>query len=547
MRKLLGVIMILCLAMLVFASPQGEESQSVPGDEGFVNGRFTTTRHITVEIYDRSNPGGSKPEDNYFTDFIKKGMLEEYNVDVTFVPVPRWTEVQVLNNLLAANEAPDVCVTYSYPTIQTYANMGGVTDMAPYLEKYKKYLPDLWELLGDRNIYWDRDPKSGTLWAIEALKFHNTRTVAFVREDWLKKLNIPEPKTLEEFEAMLKAFKANAKLLLGDDADKMIPFSLGVDVGWRASVLSTMFVPDNVSDEELWIRGFDDRQLLWPGYKEGIRVLNKWYNEGLIWKDFMLYPDGDPTEANLMKAGYVGAFIHNWDMPYRGGEDSIHANLQKIAGPDAVYIAVDPFKNASGKYRKYLSPPVDRKVFFPSSNDEPLASLLYLNWISRFENRKYLQIGDEGVHHEVLADGSIRALPVTGDKIMNSPQNIDYTITINGLDLGDTDLTIKSLALSYAGVDKRFLEKAYKVNFHDARVAKAFNVGEIKSEEGMGPALADKRTTLLVQSIVASVSDFDKVFDAGFQDYLNSGGQAIIDERKAKLEEALGKEIKLTK
>ena len=37
-----------------------------------VNGRFTTTRKITVEIYDRSNPGGTPPEDNYWTDWIKK-------------------------------------------------------------------------------------------------------------------------------------------------------------------------------------------------------------------------------------------------------------------------------------------------------------------------------------------------------------------------------------------------------------------------------------------------------------------------------------------
>ena len=114
-----------------------------------MDGRFTTTRKITVEIYDRSNPGGSPPEeDNFFTDFIKKGMLEKYNVEVEYVPVPRWTEVEVINNLLAAGDAPDVCVTYSYPTIQTYANMGGVLDLAPYLEEYKDLLPNLFDLLG---------------------------------------------------------------------------------------------------------------------------------------------------------------------------------------------------------------------------------------------------------------------------------------------------------------------------------------------------------------------------------------------------------------
>jgi putative aldouronate transport system substrate-binding protein len=71
----------------------------------------------------------------------------------------------------------------------------------------------------------------------------------------------------------------------------------------------------------------------------------------------------------------------------------------------------------------------------------------------------------------------------------------------------------------------------------DIRIVPAFKVGEIKAEQGMGPALSEKRNTLLVKAVVAKTSDFDKVFDAGMQDYLSSGGQAIIDERKAKIDE----------
>ena len=58
-------------------------------------------------------------------------MLRDHNVEVSSSR-SSLTEVEVLNNLLAAGDAPDVCVTYSYPTIQTYATMGGVLDMAPH-------------------------------------------------------------------------------------------------------------------------------------------------------------------------------------------------------------------------------------------------------------------------------------------------------------------------------------------------------------------------------------------------------------------------------
>lgn len=524
MKKSLSLILCLLLLSAAFAFAADE----------LVNGKFTTTRSITVEIFDRSNDGGSKPEDNYYTDFIKAAMLREHNVAITYKRVPRWTEVEAMNNLLAAGDAPDVCVTYSYPTIQTYATMGGVLDMSSYLTQYKAQLSNLYGLLTDRNINWDKDPKTGTIYAVEALLFQNNRTSTFVREDWLKKLGMKAPTTTAEFENMLKVFKANATKLLGKDAGKMIPFSISFDVGWRADILTTSFVPDKITDKEMWINGFDDRRLLWPNYKEGIRLLNKWYNAGYIWKDFPLYGAGDKTEDNLLKAGYVGSFIHNWDYPYRDGDNGIAANLKKLVGPDAAYIAIECFKNDAGVYRKYLSPPVDRKVFFPATNKEPVASLLYLDWLATLGNRKFLQIGEEGVTHETQADGSVKALAVKGDKIMNSPNNIDYTIVINGLDLGNPTLTAKSLALGYAGVDKRFIEASYAIQRNQSRITSNFNVGKIDSEEGMSPVEKEKRDNMLVQSIVAKPTAFDSVYNAGFKDLLSSGVQAIIDERTAK-------------
>src|SRR5690606_13922454 len=110
------------------------------------------------------------------------------------------------------------------------------------------------------------------------------------------------PRTLQEFEDMLVAFRDNADVLLGTDADKMVPFSISYDVGWRSDHLTAAFVPNDITDKDYYVNGFDDRHLLLPGYKEGIRVLNKWYNMDLIWKDFALYGAGDTTEDSMMKA-----------------------------------------------------------------------------------------------------------------------------------------------------------------------------------------------------------------------------------------------------
>jgi putative aldouronate transport system substrate-binding protein len=284
------------------------------------------------------------------------------------------------------------------------------------------------------------------------------------------------------------------------------------------------------------VYGYDDRHILYPGYKEGIRVLNKWYNEGLIWKDFALYNDST-EEDNMLKAGFVGAFIHNWDYPFRGEADSIESNLTRNVGEGAAFVAVDCFKNDAGITKKFLAPLVggDRKIFFPVTNTEPLASLLYLDFISDEATIYFLQTGKEGETFNIDENGVVKLEQVTGEWVRNSTNNIDYTMTNNGLILGDA-----STYASYPGTDPAIVEEALKAAKANSRIAKHYNVGSIEAEEDVGSSLNEKRNAFLTQAIVASVEDFDKVFDEGMDDYMISGGQDIIDARIEKLAEVYG-------
>ena len=500
--------------------------------------KFEEPHKITVEVYNRYNDGGSDPTSSPFAQYIINGMKERYNVDVELVSVGRWTETDDINNLLAAQNAPDVCVTYSYPTILNYADMDAIIDLNPYLEEYKDLLPNFWSLLGDYNIYYDQDPETKTVWAVEALLSNNARINTFIRKDWLDKLGLALPTTTEEFEACLIAFRDNAELLLGDDAARMIPYTTSYDIGWRNNNMIVSFVPDDLSDEEYYIHGYDDRQMTLPGAKEGVRLLNKWYNEGLVWKDFALYGSGDTTEDDNLKAGFVGAFMHNYDYPFRNGEDSIDANLKRNVSPEAEFVAVDCFQNDAGVYRKFLSDSVDRKVFFPATNDEILASLLYLDFISDPEVILYLQTGEEGINHERLENGAYKLLAATGDYIMNSPKNIDHTITVNGEQMGEyTDI---SFALTYANVEPELVANAKAIALNGGRVPAHYSLPAIEAEVGVGTTLTTERDTFLNQAVTASVEDFDKVYDEGLANYMNIGGQDIMNERIEKLEAATG-------
>ena len=483
-------------------------SEEVKSDEpdarGLLNGKFVDTREISVELYDRNVDGGTEAGDNAWTKWIQEQMLERYNVKVSFVTVARWTEGDEINNLLAAGTAPDICYTYSYPTIQTYANMGGVLDLAPILDEYRPYVNNMFDWLTEDAIYQDKDPSTGTLWAIEGKRNEICRINTFVRKDWLDKLGLKAPTTKAEFEEMLKAFRDNADTLLGADASKMVPYSIGSDVGWRIATLIESFMDPDITDKELYVTGYDSRRLPMNGTKEATQLVNKWYNDGLVWKDFYLYKAGDATEDDMIKAGFVGAFTHNYDYPFRGGKDSINAVLAAQFGADAKFVAINPFEDKNGKYTKYnYGITGDRKVFFPATNDEVLASLLYLDFMSEAKTVEFLQAGEEGVIHTVADNGAwvIQAPDEAHhDWYQNSGKNIDMTINCNGLRLATPELTDLSLAYSYSNVDVQDVQDAIAAAKLDWKTPKVPTVREIKSESE-GTDLDNKRDQAFCNAI----------------------------------------------
>ncbi len=542
MKKLLALILALALIATMGIT------SAFAADDGFVDGKFTETRHITVEVFERTNEGCTDPTTTAFVKYLQKGMLEKYNVEVEYKSVVRFPEDEEIPNLLAAGTAADVSYTYNAGAIQRQASMvdaegnPGIIDLKPYLEEYKEYLGDVINLLGDEQfLYYRQDPETGAVYYLEAAKPDLARITTFIRKDWLDALELPVPTTEEEFHNCLVAFRDNAEKLLGKDADKMVPYSTSTDIGWRNDLLSISKVAEDISDETLFVYGYDDRHLLYPGYKEGIRVLNQWYNEGLVWKSFAEHTDST-DEDNMMKSGYVGAFQHNWDYPFRNGNDGIANTLKRTVGENAEFIPVDCFKNDAGITRKFLGSPVgsDRKVFFPSTNKEILASLLYVNFICMPETIEYLQLGEKGINYNIKEDGSLESLPAEGDYHFNAGYNIDYTMMLNGIHLGDEELSAAATKAAYIGIDPEMVGLANEYGRSNGRIAKNYNVGTIEAEGDMNETLKQKRDELLTKAVTASVEDFDKVYDEYMADYLSIGGQDIIDERIEKLEKFYG-------
>ena len=128
--------------------------------------------------------------------------------------------------------------------------------LQPLLDEYTDLIPDLTSLLGEANMTWKLDPFTGTNYAICARRMNVARINTFVRKDWLDKLGLAMPTTTQEFEDMLYAFKNNAELLLGADADKMVPYAMTEDVGWEANNILYSFVPDEYHHRQVQLHLF---------------------------------------------------------------------------------------------------------------------------------------------------------------------------------------------------------------------------------------------------------------------------------------------------
>jgi len=489
-------------------------------------------QQLTVEIFDRGTDGGrSLAYDNAWTKWIKEKALKDLNIEVTFVPVSRWQEDTDIVNLMASASAPDLCYTYNLLMINNFRDQGGLLDLSPYVDSH---LPEMKKLLGSdpalngqQLIFRDRNQETGAIFSIPSYRVNLPRRNLFIRKDWLDKLGLPLPKTKEEFHNALIAFRDKDP---GNVGRNLIPLGQDSDARWGLGDFIQSFQDPKLGDREFWITRWDDRPIAVPGYKEGVRMMNKWYNEGLLFRDFPLWRVPDDY-FNLLKTGYVGAFSANWDLPYRT-DYKINEELARNV-PGAEFVPIDCIESSNGVTRKEIFDKPGLRIFIPSYTKNRDAALRYLNWLCKFEIFNFLQIGQEGINHEIV-NGVPRTLTTEAghEWFQNSSNNIDYTMQMNGVELLDPELNARVLAFGYGNIPFEVIVNAISISTANGWAPPVSSYAALTKKDGIyAQTMRDKADALLVQAITAKTQDFDRVWDAGMRDYLASGGQEVMDER----------------
>ena len=514
MRKILLGLVIVLMAILVVTGCAKKET--APTGEGA----------LTVEIFDRGTDGGrSLAYDNAWTDWVKAKVKADLNIDVTFVPVGRWSENTDIVNLMASQSAPDLCYTYAGDMVNNFRDQGGVLNLAPYIDQY---LPDLKRLLGPDPaitgkdfIYRQQNQQTGAVYSIQASRVALAQRNIFIRQDWLTALRLPMPRSITEFYNTLVAFRDRANELPGNVGSRVVPYGQNDDARWGLRDLIRNYI-QQLNDRDRWVYNIHDRDVMMPGFKDGVREMNKWYNERLIYQDFPLMNTADDF-YNQMKSGVVGAFSQNWDLPYRP-DYNINAELVRNV-PGASFVPVDLNLN-----NREMMDKAGLFIFIPSFSKNPIGALQYLNWLAKFENYNFLQIGTEGVNHTIVNGvPNVTATAPNHPWIQNSAQNIDMTMPLNGVQMGSDELNARILALSYGSVPPQTIVDAYAISVRNARAGVVYQA--VTTINQYSQTLQDKADALLAQAIRATPAQFDNVFDTAYQDWLRSGAQEVHDER----------------
>ncbi|GGD51859.1 extracellular solute-binding protein [Paenibacillus nasutitermitis] len=335
---------------------------------------------------------------------IKKVIIEKTGIEPVAIIPPKGSENDKLNLLLAGNEPLDIFAG----DMTTHQAKGAVMPLNDLLDKYGPNVRKLWPEEWDAS-YVAMSTKDGKIWGIPDVPAINANTVA-VREDWLKKLNLPVPKTFEDLENVLKAFKEK------DPAGNGQTIPLLTDYNTSSATLNGMNMSMAAGFMDNGYGNFIDKDgkvkpaVFDPGYKDFITLMADWYKKGYIYKEAFQI-NARSMEQDLVKQNRVGVAAL-WYTGVLNGNG--YMALRQIA-PEANYIVVD-LKGPKGDSVTSGGNALTGTMISKNSKN-PEAAMKYINWVySDLNNYMLVFFGIKDKHWKWV-DESKHTFEGIGDKV----------------------------------------------------------------------------------------------------------------------------------
>jgi len=300
------------------ASPTGSAATQQPSDEP--SGSQGATEEEVPLKYDppieltmvNSTVGakiygeGEDVNNNRWLDYIK----EKYGISLkTLWAVPTDQMMQKINLMIASGDIPDIMPVTATQLAQLH-KAGLIEDLT---EAYAKYAPQ-----SVKDVLNDAGPEAmasatfdGKMMALPWTGVQKEIVpVLWIREDWMKKLNLPEPKTMADVYAISEAI-ANGD---PDENGKKDTFGLPVD---KSLGNLNGFFNAHHAYQGIWLKN-DNGELVYSGIqpemKNALAKLQEMYKAGQIDKEFGVKDLGKVDEnIGQNKIGmYIGGMTYSY-------------------------------------------------------------------------------------------------------------------------------------------------------------------------------------------------------------------------------------------
>ncbi|RTE11270.1 extracellular solute-binding protein [Paenibacillus whitsoniae] len=299
-----------------------------------------------------------------------------------------------INVRVAAGNAPDI-FTVSNDQMQQFSKQGAILDLTNYLDK----MPNVKKAYSEADLTKGKvDGKLMTLPKRAAVPYR----MVMLRKDWLDKLNLPVPTTLDELATVIKAFhdkdpdgngKQDTYGLTGTGLDVFAPFfgAFGAAFGSEGNFT----IKDNKAV-------YSSTQ---PEMKQALTYINSLYASGAIDPD-ILTNKGNAAATKAQK-GQVGVIYANWSDMFKDE----FVKLTTDTNPNAKFIAIEPPTGPAGKFNGAFDySATDWRIALPKAIEktpEKLErALAYLDYITGAgEGQNMVMFGFEGTHY--TKEGSV--------------------------------------------------------------------------------------------------------------------------------------------
>lgn len=432
---------MLIVSSLVFASACSKDAGTTPGaaaggkQEGnpysapFANGKYDPP--ITVSTVGRITTAttfknGETMEDNVHTRWAKErlGINLKYLWSASTQNKAYDTRIRLA---LSANEPmPDIIAVDNVQLANDLIDSGQFMEVKSLWDKYasETYKKAVNE---DPTMWYPFTRKDGS-YAIPIPDYAwNNDTVLWIRQDWLDKLGLKGPETLDDLEKVMDAFVNQDPD--GNGKKDTYGITMALKDSFRSVQNTASFVfgaygtmPEQWNDAPDGTLSYGSVQ---PGAKQALQKLSEWLKKGYIPKEAGLYDESKASE--LFTSGRAGIVAG----PYWMDKTPLVNVIKNV--PTADFKAYNVPKGPDGKAGRLGTQNFSGAILINKKAKSPEAFFVYQNYL--FDNFALMQSDEfkyqfaEGYDY-VLKDGkaSYDSKDIPGGRVI--PQK--YTLAFEG-------------------------------------------------------------------------------------------------------------------